>query len=175
MNGKDTSLPELSKLIEERLGLVGSLAESLELSSGALVRNDAEAIARGAAHQAELCRQWSCLEDKLRREAARYIVPTSAGAPSVSTSSAGIPGAYSKDSSAEFVAVEHSARLQAEWEALSARIRYLTRVHCSLLRHLQRSLAVLERVVDSCESTYTPGPRVMKTEAALRTGNNARG
>ena len=175
MNGKDTSLPELSKLIEERLGLVGSLAESLELSSGALVRNDAEAIARGAAHQAELCRQWSCLEGKLRREAARYIAPASAAAPSVSTSSAGIPaaslpGASLKDSSREFVAVAHSVRLQAEWEALSARIRYLTRGHCSLLRHLQRSLAVLERVVDSCESTYTPGPRVMRTEAALRTG-----
>jgi hypothetical protein len=175
MNGKDTSLPELSKLIEERLGLVGSLAESLELSSGALVRNDAEAIARGAAHQAELCRQWSCLEGKLSREAARYIAPTSAGAPSVSTPSAGIPGASlpeasSKDSSGEFGAVEHSARLQAEWEALSARIRYLTRVHCSLLRHLQRSLAVLERVVDSCESTYTPGPRVMRTEAGPQAG-----
>src|ERR1019366_6961625 len=107
MDDIDTSLPELSKLIEQRLGLVGSLAESLESSSLALVRNDAEGIARGAAHQAELCRQWSRLEDGLRREAGRRSRPPSAGA------SGNSPEA------------EHSARLQAEWETLGARIRYL--------------------------------------------------
>jgi hypothetical protein len=66
MTDRDISLPELSLLIEQRLALVRNLAESLEASTPALVRNDVEAIARGAAHQAELCRQWSHLEDELR-------------------------------------------------------------------------------------------------------------
>jgi hypothetical protein len=142
----DTSLPELGKLIEQRLALLRILAESLESSSLALAQNDAEAIARGAAHQAELCRQWSRLEDQLRREAGRRSAPPSAGASGKSTQA------------------EHSARLQAEWEALGIRIRYLTRVHWSLLRHLQRSLAVMNRVVDSCALTYTPDPGLLRTE-----------
>ena len=50
MDNLETSLPELSKLIEQRLALLRSLAESLEFSSLALVQNDAEAIARGAGH-----------------------------------------------------------------------------------------------------------------------------
>ncbi|MFI5102185.1 MAG: hypothetical protein ACHP9V_02315 [Terriglobales bacterium] len=144
MDDIDTSLPELSKLIEQRLALLRGLAESLELSTLALTRNDAEAIARGAAHQAELCRQWSRLEDELRREARR---------------SAPLAGASGNSSEAG-----HSAQLQAEWETLGARIRYLTRVHWSLLRHMQRSLAVLNRVVDSCASTYTPDPGVLRPE-----------
>ena len=80
MDNIDTSLPALSKLIEQRLALVRNLAESLESSTTALARNDAEAIARGAAHQAELCRQWSRLEDELRREAGRRSAPPPAGA-----------------------------------------------------------------------------------------------
>ncbi|MGD0414184.1 MAG: flagellar export chaperone FlgN [Terriglobales bacterium] len=147
MDDIDISLSALSKLVEQRLALVRSLAESLESSTPALVRNDAEAIARGAAHQAELCRQWSRLEDELRRAAeSRSAAPPTAGA------------------SGKFPEAEHSARLQAEWETLGARIRYLTRVHWSLLRHLQRSLAVLNRVVDSCAVTYTPNPGLLRTE-----------
>jgi hypothetical protein len=146
MDDIDISLPELSQLIEQRLTLLRRLAESLGSSTLALVRNDAEAIARGAAHQAELCRQWSCLEDKLRREASRRSAAPPAGA------------------SGNFPGTERSARLQAEWEALGARIRYLTRVHWSLLRHLQRSLAVLNRVVDGCALTYTPNPVLLRTE-----------
>jgi len=152
MDDIDTSLPELSRLVEQRLGLVRSLAESLESSSMALVQNDAEAIARGAAHQAELCRQWGRLEDELRRGAGRRSAPPPAGA-------SGNPPE-----------TEHSARLQAEWEALGTRIRYLTRVHWSLLRHLQRSLAVLNRVVDSCAPTYTPDPGLFRTEVRMRAG-----
>jgi len=145
----DTSLSEFSKLIEQRLALVRSLAESLESSSLALVRNDAEAIARGAAHQAELCRQWSCLEDELRRRARRRSAPTAAGATG-----------KSPDDSRE---TGHSAHLQTEWQALGVRIRYLTRVHWSLLRHLERSLAVMNRVVDSCAPTYAPSPNLLRT------------
>jgi len=151
----DTSLPELSRLVEERLALVRSLAESLEGSTPALVRNDAEAIARGAAHQAELCRQWSRLEDELRREAGRRSAPRPAGA------------------SVDSAKAEHSAHLQAEWEALRTRIQHLTRVHWSLLRHLQRSLAVLNRVVDSCALTYTPNPRLLRTEVRAEVGLRA--
>ncbi len=150
MNNIATSLPELSHLIEQRLALLRSLAESLESSTLALARNDAEAIARGAAHQAELCRQWGRLEDELRREAGRRLAAPSNGA-SGSSPDAG-----------------HSARLQAEWQELGARIRYLTRVHWSLLRHLERSLAVLSRVVDSCAPTYTPNPGLLRTEVRLR-------
>ena len=152
MDNLDTSLPELGKLIEQRLALVRSLAESLEFSSLALVQNDAEAIARGAAHQAELCRQWSDLEEQLRREAVRRSALPSAGA------------------SGNSYKTGQSARLQAEWETLAARIRYLTRVHWSLLRHLERSLAVLNRVVDSCAPTYTPDPGLLRTEVRLRAG-----
>jgi hypothetical protein len=154
MDNIETGLPELGKLIEQRLALVRSLAESLEFSSLALVQNDAEAIARGAAHQAELCRQWSALEEELRREAGRRSAPPSP--------SAGASGNSYKTG--------QSARLQAEWETLEARIRYLTRVHWSLLRHLERSLAVLNRVVDSCATTYTPDPGLLRTEARLRAG-----
>jgi hypothetical protein len=53
----------------------GKLAESMELSSLALARNDAEAIARGAAHQAELCRQWSCLEVNFAVKLAGVLSP----------------------------------------------------------------------------------------------------
>jgi hypothetical protein len=150
MNNIDTSLPELSQLIEHRFALQRSLAESLESSSLALVQNDAEAIARGAAHQAELCRQWSDLEDGLRREGERQ---------------SSLPSAHPSNHIPD---TAHSARLQAEWKILGARIRYLTRVHWSLLRHLQRSLAVLNRVVDSCAPTYTLDPSLLRTE--VRTG-----
>ncbi len=152
MDAIDTSLPEVSKLIEQRFALLRSLAESLEFSSLALAQNDAEAIARGAAHQAELCRQWSRLEDELRREAGRRSAPRLTGA---------------SGSSPE---ADHSARLQAEWERLGARIRYLTRVHWSLLRHMQRSLAVLNRVVNSCASTYTPAPGLLRPEVRIGVG-----
>jgi hypothetical protein len=130
-------LPELSNLLEQRLSLLCSLAESLEFSTLALAQNDAQAIARGAAHQAELCRQWSCFEDQLRPHA--------------------ISGS-TRRLAREFDHAQgiRSARLQAEFETVTAHIRYLTRVHYSLLRHLQRSLAVLNRVVDSCAPTYTP-------------------
>jgi hypothetical protein len=152
MDNIDTSLPKLSQLIEQRLSLVRSLAESMESSTRALAQNDADAIARGAAHQAELCRQWSCLEEDLRREAAQ---------PALSP----MPGLSGNEPEAG-----HSIRLQAEWEMLGARIRYLARVHWSLLRHLERSLAVLSRVVDTCAPTYTPDPGLFKTEIRLRAG-----
>ncbi len=155
MDDLDTALPELSRLIEQRIELLRNLAESLESSSLALAQNDAEAIARGAAHQAELCRQWSLLEDQLRLQFQRQCL---------------LPGAGPSEGSSDDAP---SAHLHAEWETLSARIRYLTRVHWSLLRHLERSLAIVNRVVDSCGATYTPAPRMMKTELPLRTGESS--
>ncbi|MFZ0686450.1 MAG: hypothetical protein WAM89_12975 [Terriglobales bacterium] len=146
MTDISASLPALSQLIEQRLILMRHLAKSLESSSLALARNDAEAIARGAAHQAELCSHWSRLEEELRREAGRRSAAAAPG-PSGSLSN-----------------LAHSARLQAEWEMLGTRIRYLTRVHWSLLRHLERSLAVLRRVVESCAPTYSHEPGVLGTE-----------
>ena len=65
---------------------------------------------------------------------------------------------------------ERSARLQKEWEELGARIRHLTRVHWSLLRHLQRSLAVLERVVESCAPTYRANPRSVPQDLQAEMG-----
>src|SRR5882757_3549731 len=55
-------------LIATRVLLLRDLVQSLEVSQFALARNDAEMIARGAARQAELCRQWSLLEDQMRRD-----------------------------------------------------------------------------------------------------------
>jgi hypothetical protein len=152
MDDIETSLPKLSQLIGQRLTLLRGLAESLESSTVALAQNDAEAIARGAAHQAELCRQWSRLEDELRRESGRRL-PSPAPDPSSQTPQ-----------------TERTARLEAEWETLGSRIRYLTRVHWSLLRHLERSLGVLSRMVGSCASTYTPDPGWLRAEARLRAG-----
>jgi hypothetical protein len=144
-------LPQFSDLIQQRLSLLRRLAESLEVSQLALVRNDAEAIARGAAHQAELCRQWSLLEDQLRPQCEPRPL---ANQPA--------PG-----NSPEML---HSAQLEEEWNALGARIRHLTRVHWSLLRHLQRSLAVMARVVESCALTYSPEPGSLPTEVRAQAG-----
>src|SRR5258706_14122170 len=79
MDNLETSLPELSKLIDERLALLRSLADSLETSSLALVQNESEAIAHGAAHQAELCRQWNHLEEELCSEKGLHSSPSAAG------------------------------------------------------------------------------------------------
>ncbi len=133
-----------------RLLLLRNLAESLEVSQFALARNDAETIARGAARQAELCRQWSQLEDQLQRVSAHRPPPDLAAADS--------PGA------------QHSAQLQQEFVILEIRIRHLTRVHFSLLRHLQRSLAILTRVAESCAPTYTPESAMLWIEAPARAG-----
>lgn len=141
----ESALPQLHELTEARLALMRQLASSLEESQSALLRNDAEKIARGAAHQAELCRRWSYLESQLRRERE--------------------DGALSHHASAEY---SSGKDCQAEWNQLNDRIRHLTRVHSSLLRHLNRSLAVLARVAESCELTYAPshGTRIN----ALRVG-----
>jgi hypothetical protein len=156
MNDPAISLPELTQLLEQRMALVRSLAESLELSTPALVSKDAEAIARGAAHQAELCRQWSQLEAELRRRGAeRTPVMRAALSPA--------DGNISPDS-------HRAARLQTEWDALGARIRYLTRVHWSLLRHLERSLGVLQRMVESCAPTYTVAPNLLQLRVRIRAG-----
>jgi hypothetical protein len=156
----DNSVPALSKLLEQRLAVVGDLAYSLEASRVAIGRRDAEAIARGAEHQAELCRQWNRLEEQLRAEALRRrILPVADGDFSVSTTT---------DAAA--------VNLAAEWETLSARIRYLTRVHASLLRHMQRSLDVLGRMIASCAPMYAcpPGnatPQALPNQASLPGGN----
>ena len=148
MNDLDNSIPQLAQLLEERLRVVSILAESLEDSRVALGNNDAEAIARGAAHQAELCRQWSRLEERLRAEAARR----------------------SHSADADSSEAEQSAELQAEWQALHGRIRYLMRVHASLLRHLERSLAVVGRIAASCAVTYTPAAVPPPADPRLRVG-----
>jgi hypothetical protein len=125
------------ELIEMRLLLLRDLVQSLEVSRIALARNDAEVIARGAAHQAELCRQWSLMEDQLRREAGQRSIQ-------ISESNAFSPGALPL------------FQLEEEFSVLTTCIRHLTRVHCSLLRHLHRSLAIAAHVVASCSLTYAP-------------------
>ena len=129
-----SSLPEMTQLLEQRLALVGRLAEDLEASRWALGRSDAEAIARGAAHQAELCRQWSQLEEQLRAESLK--IESCSPAP-------------------DFGPEDRSAELAAKWEALSARLRYLTRVHWSLLRHMQRSMVVLNGIIYRASPVYS--------------------
>jgi len=150
MDDTGASLPELTRLVEQRLLLLRNLAQSLESSSMALASNDAEAIARGAAHQAELCLQWSRLERHLRAAAGDRPLAPLAGARTTSPQAA------------------HLLRLQAEWKTIQARIRHLTRVHRSLLCHLERSLAILHRVVESCSPAYTLDIAPVRTEAGLR-------
>jgi hypothetical protein len=134
MNDLSNSLSEMTKLLEERLVLVGRLTESLEASRWLLGKNDAAAIARGAAHQAELCRQWGRLEEQLRAESLKI---------------------KSCSSTQGSCLTETSAEVAAKWEALSARLRYLTRVHGSLLRHMQRSLGVLNGIINRTAPTYS--------------------
>lgn len=128
----DTPLHRTGDLLSSRLQLLRELAGSLESSQGALASNDAERIARGAAHQAELCRQWRQMEERLQRDP--VIQSTSSQATDTSP----------------------SGQIVMEFKALTARIRHLTRVHDSLLRHLQRSLAILGHLADSGAATYTP-------------------
>ena len=139
--------------IAERLLLLRDLAQSLEVSQFALARNDAEMIARGAARQAELCRQWSLLEDQLRREYEQR--------PLRSTK----PAAYQSPEALS------SAQLEREFAALSVRIRHLTRVHYSLLRHLRRSLAIVAHVVESCAPTYAPDLTLLRAETRPQAGD----
>ncbi len=147
----EATLPDLGDLIAMRLSLLRNLADSLDVSQFALARNDAETIARGAARQAELCRQWSELEDQLRCESERR--PPLPAEPTAGNSAKAL----------------QSQELEQEFTALTIRIRHLARVHWSLLRHLQRSLAVLARVVESCAPTYAPEPVVLN-EARPRAG-----
>ena len=139
--------------IAERLLLLRDLAQSLEVSQFALARNDAEMIARGAARQAELCRQWSLLEDQLRREYEQR--------PLHSTK----PAAYQSPEALS------SAQLEREFAALSVRIRHLTRVHYSLLRHLRRSLAIVAHVVETCAPTYAPDLTLLRAETRPQAGD----
>jgi hypothetical protein len=159
MNDAGRALPELGKLLDERMAVLRSLATSLETSGPALLRHDAEAIARGAAHQAELCRQWSCLEDQLRRRKSKPADAFEEPSP---------PG----EAGGESAGAAHAARLEAEWRLLRARIGYLTRVHCSLLRHLHRSLNVLYRVRESCADTYTSAGYVEPDKVRLGSGES---
>ena len=131
-------LSQLDSPIEERLAVMRRLAESLEENQLSLLRNDTEAIARGAAHQAELCRQWRQLESQLKYR----------------------PREVHKEN--EPAGNRRSAQLQAEWQALSARIRHLTRVHLSLLRYLDRSMTVLRNIMQSCAPTYGPEPNLVR-------------
>lgn len=135
------------------MAVVGRLATSLESARPALLRHDAEAIARGAAHQAELCRQWARLEEQLRAEAARRRM------------AAALPARETGASEAE-----RPAQFKEEWHALRRRLAYLTRVHWSLLRHMQRSLGILQRVVESCAPTYAPQRGATGTRLSVRAG-----
>jgi hypothetical protein len=182
MNATNSSLPALTKIIEERLAVVGALANSLEGSTDALVRNNAEAIARGASHQAELCQRWNSLEAELRRVMEQRLhlsliatpltanLPTSPALADRRLPLTLAPNESPDGTSSDVIAMQNSARLQAEWETLAIRIRYLTRVHSSLLVHLRRGLGILERVIGSCETTYDPGRRPESGQALLRAG-----
>lgn len=149
MSDLSNSLPQMAKLLEQRLALVERLAESLEASRWLLGRNDAEAIARGAAHQAELCRQWSLLEEQLRTESLTIKSSSLAQDPCFTG---------------------QSAELAAKWEALSCRLRHLTRVHWSLLRHMQRSLGVLNGIINRAAPTYSAAIAAKAAGSGLELG-----
>ena len=134
----DSVVTQPGDLISTRLFLLRDLAASLEVSQLALSENDAEKIARGAAHQAQLCHQWSLLEDQLRRESDRR--------------SLSLLDAAGRSSQLPCPSTDHNR----EFEGLTIRIRHLTRVHCSLLRYLQRSLAIVAHMADAHAPTYAP-------------------
>jgi hypothetical protein len=149
MRDSDNSLlPDVTAILQQRLAVVGMLARGLDEGRAVLGRNDPEAIARGAAHQAELCRQWSKLEEQLRMQAAKRRLLGR------SRELASPPASTPASTPASSPETERAAELAGEWAALSTRIRYLTRVHGSLLRHMQRSLAVWSHINSICQPTY---------------------
>ena len=157
MDGADKSFAPLEELLEARFKIVSRLAESLQASTAAMGRNEAEMIARGAAHQAELCRQWSTLEDKLRR-ASGVAVPASPVSARES-----VKRIHRQDLRTDDLQTEHrqtghrqTKDLHEEWRTLEGRIRDLVRVHAALLRHAERSLAIAARIFDGCNPTYAP-------------------
>ena len=128
------------ELLSTRLQILRELALSLEAGTAALAHNDAERIARGAARQAELCRQWSRLEEQIHLSG------------------------ISRDGRA-------APAIETEFAALTSRIRHLTRVHCSLLRHLQRSLAILTHFVERGAATYSPAANTLRVEPRPQAGD----
>lgn len=146
----DTASTQPADPIVTRVLLLRDLVQSMEVSQFALARNDAEKIALGAARQAELCRQWNLLEDQLQRDSRSKLRSTQ-------------PAKLSTEPLS-------STKVEQEFAALTVRIRHLTRVHCSLLRHLQRSLAILVNVVDSCAPTYTADLTVLHAETRPQAG-----
>ena len=149
----DALLTAPADLISTRLQLLRDLARSLEVSQLALAGNDVEMIARGAVRQAELCRRWSQLEDQLQHNSEPRSVRRAEPIPQ--HPSEALP----------------SAQIEQEFAALTVRIRHLTRVHCSLLRHLQRSLAILGHLVDCSAPTYTPELNLVRAEPRPQAGD----
>jgi hypothetical protein len=120
----------LSQLIDRRSALGWKLAASLECSTAALVHNDAAAILHGTREQSELCRQWSAIENELRRRVGGRFLHLG---PDFS----------------------QYADLKAEWDAIGLRLRYVTRVHAALLRHREHTLGILSHQIDRYAPTYT--------------------
>ena len=137
--------PLPGELLSARLLILRELEQSLQHSQTALTRNDAEMIARGAAHQAELCAQWTRLEEELGK------------APHMKTD--------------QLSSSSRSDQIEKEFCDLTTRIRHLTRVHCSLLRHLQRSLAIVSHFAASCAPTYTPDPNSLRIDVRPQAGD----
>lgn len=154
MNANCTSPGDLLSM---RLAVLRELAQSMESSQFALTGNDAETIARGAAHQADLCRQWSLLEEQLR--------------PKAITTSQHLDSAQAVSYIPNKVPEPAATNFEKEFAALTTRIRHLTRVHCSLLRHLHRSLAILGHLVDGCAPTYMPELNLVRVETRPQAGD----
>jgi hypothetical protein len=134
-----------AELLSARLLILRELEHSLQHSQTALTRNDAEMITRGAARQAELCAQWTRLEEEVGK------------------------AALTKPD--QLASSPRSDQIGKEFRDLTTRIRHLTRVHCSLLRHLQRSLAIVSHFAASSAPTYTPDPNSLRIDVRPQAGD----
>ncbi len=155
MDDIGTSLPELSKLIEQRLALLRSLAESLEWQHpGAGAKRRGSDCARCGTPGRTLPAM-----EPTRRPASSRGGPAFGAAPGWTH-----PAIRRKPSTRR--GCKPSGRRSEPGSVIS---RACTGRCCGTLK---RSLAVLNRVVDSCAATYTPDPGLLRTEAPARHPEN---
>jgi hypothetical protein len=127
--------------LQERLSLMRDLACSLQSAQAAMLASDLDRLQEQTAKQTLLCASLVAL--------GRISPPTS------SHSRASLP----REMDSPFEALWHEL---AQVEQTVAR---LNRVHAALLRRGNDAIAILSRIVGSCENTYSAPPQLSKRPA----------
>jgi hypothetical protein len=113
---------------EQRLKLLGQLAQSLEEAQRAIVRSDLPGLKQETLIQAQLCAEWRRLE-------AADCAPAADASDQARTS---------------YLQIEKQTR------QIERRVRHLVRVHAALLRGARQSLGVMANLLLRADGTYEP-------------------